>query len=126
MNRSEILSEANACITKDRAATHGNAEDNFAAIAGGWDWWLSIREHGPLSAFDVAMMMTIFKTARAASNKSHHDNFIDGAGYYALAGEIATKPAEPETPRPDVGDRLSLAFQSVQNRHVKPNKSHAL
>ena len=91
MKRSEILSEANACITKDRAATHGNAEDNFAAIAGGWDWWLSIREHGPLSAFDVAMMMTIFKTARAASNKAHNDNFVDGAGYYALAGEIAMK-----------------------------------
>ena len=105
MNRSEILSEANACITKDRAATHGNAEDNFSAIASGWDWWLSIREHGPLSAFDVAMMMTIFKTARAASNKSHDDNFVDGAGYYALAGEIATKPAESATPRPDVGDR---------------------
>jgi len=36
MNRSEILSEANACITKDRAAMHGDAEDNFAAISGGW------------------------------------------------------------------------------------------
>jgi len=126
MNRSDILKEAERCITKDRAATHGNAEDNFAAIAGGWDWWLSIREHGPLCAFDVAMMMTIFKTARAASNKSHHDNFVDGAGYYALAGEIATKPAEPATPHPDVGDRLSPASQSAQNRHVKPNKSHAL
>jgi hypothetical protein len=91
MNRSDILKEAERIITKDRAATHGNAEDSFAAIAGGWEWWLSIREHGPLSAFDVAMMMTIFKTARAASNKSHHDNFVDGAGYYALAGEIAMK-----------------------------------
>ena len=126
MKRSDILSEANACITKDRAATHGDAEDNFAAIAGGWEWWLSIREHGPLCAFDVAMMMTLFKTARAASNKSHQDNFVDGAGYFALAGEIATKPTEPVTPRLDAGDRLSLASQSVQNRHVKPNKSHAL
>jgi hypothetical protein len=89
MNRSNILKEAERCITKDRAATHGDAEDNFAAIAGGWEWWLSIREHGPLSAFDVAMMMTIFKTARAASNKDHNDNFVDGAGYYAIAGELA-------------------------------------
>jgi hypothetical protein len=126
MNRSDILKEAERCITKDRAATHGNAEDNFAAIAGGWEWWLSIREHGPLCAFDVAMMMQIFKTARAASNKAHHDNFVDGAGYYALAGEIATKPAEPVTPRPDAGDRLSPAFQSVRNKHVTPSKSHAL
>jgi len=105
MNRSEILSEANACITKDRAATHGNAEDNFTAIARGWEWWLMMRKVGPLNSFDVAMMMTIFKIARAASNKGHADNFIDGAGYFALAGEIATKPAESATPRPDVGDR---------------------
>ena len=126
MNRSDILKEAERCITKDRAATHGDAEDNFAAIASGWDWWLSIRDQGPLSAFDVAMMMTLFKTARAAANKGHNDNFVDGAGYYAIAGEIATKPAEPATPHRDAGDTLSPAFQSVRNRHVTPNKSHAL
>ena len=39
---------------------------------------------------------------------------------------VATKPTEFATPRLDAGDRLSLASQSVQNRHVKPNKSHAL
>jgi len=126
MKRSEILSEANACITKDRAATHGNAEDNFTAIARGWEWWLMMRKVGPLNSFDVAMMMTIFKTARAASNKGHADNFVDGAGYFALAGEIATKPSEPATPHPDADDTLSPASQSVQNRHVTPSKSHAL
>lgn len=89
--RSEILEQANACITQDRAATHGNAEDSFSAIAEGWNWWLSIREPGPIQAFDVAMMMDIFKTARAAGNRGHLDNFIDKAGYSALAGEIAKK-----------------------------------
>jgi len=126
MKRSDILKEAERCITKDRAATHGDAEDNFAAIASGWDWWLSIREKGPLNAFDVAMMMTLFKTARAASNKAHSDNFVDGAGYYALAGEIATKLAEPVTPHRDAGDKLLPASQSAQNRHVMQNKHLAL
>jgi hypothetical protein len=126
MNRSEILSAANICITKDRAATHGEAENNFAAIAGGWNWWLSIRQEGKLTAHDVAMMMSIFKTARAANNKNHIDNYIDNAGYQALAAEIAIKPTELAIPHPDAGDRLLPAFQSVRNKHVTPSKSHAL
>lgn len=91
MDRKDILATATAYITKDRAATHGNAEDNFAAIADGWEWWLNIRKGGHLTPHDVAMMMVIFKIARAASNSEHTDNFIDGAGYFALAGEISTK-----------------------------------
>ena len=101
MNRSEILSAANICITKDRAATHGNAENNFEAIAGGWNWWLSIRPEGKLTAHDVAMMMSIFKTARVANNKNHTDNYIDNAGYQAIAGELAASSVnridEPST-----------------------------
>lgn len=88
MNRSDILSTANTCITQDRAATHGDAEDNFAAIAGHWTWWLGDRLSTPLTAYDVAQMMVGFKQARARSNPAHGDNFVDGAGYMALAGEI--------------------------------------
>lgn len=92
MDRTEILEAAHKCVTVDRAATHGDAEDNFAAIAGGWNWWLSIREGGDLNAFDVAMMMTLFKAARAASNAGHTDNFIDAAGYIAIAGSLSKAP----------------------------------
>lgn len=91
MNRKELLDTAAICITKDRAATHGDAENNFAAIAGGWNWWMSIRQEGALTAHDVAMMMSIFKTARTASNTAHLDNYIDNAGYTAIAGEIAQR-----------------------------------
>jgi len=91
MNRKELLDAAAICITKDRAATHGDAENNFAAIAGGWNWWMAIRQEGALTAHDVAMMMSIFKTARTASNAAHIDNYIDNAGYTAIAGDIAQR-----------------------------------
>ena len=89
MNRSQIINTALHAITQDRAATHGNAEDNFGSIAKGWEWWLSARKSGPLTAYDVAMMMVVFKIARCGSNPAHADNSVDLVGYGALAGEIA-------------------------------------
>ena len=93
MNRADILDTAKGYVTKDRDATHGSAENNFTAIAGGWEWWASIRKPGPLGAFDVACMMTLFKLARMAGNPGHIDSAIDAAAYAALAGEIATEAA---------------------------------
>ena len=90
MHRTEILSTANEYITKDRAETHGEAENNFAQIGAAWTWWLNDRLSAPISAHDVAIMMTLFKLARAKGNAGHIDNAIDGCGYLAIAGEIAT------------------------------------
>lgn len=91
MNRKEILETAISYVTKDRAATHGSAENNFASIAGVWGWWLSTRTSGPLTAYDVACMMALFKLARMAGNPTHIDSATDLCGYAALAGEIATE-----------------------------------
>lgn len=89
MNREEILSTASQYVTKDRAATHGDAEDNFDNIADLWSWWLHGREIYSINGFDVAVMMTLFKIARIKANPSHVDSYVDGAGYLAIAGEIA-------------------------------------
>ena len=94
MNRSDILNTAREYITKDRAATHGEAEDSFDAISSGWQWWMEVRRPGPLCAFDTAMMMVIFKAARMAGNQAHIDNAIDLCGYAALAGEIGAIQAQ--------------------------------
>lgn len=91
MNRSEILDTAKKYVTRDRAATHGDAEDNFTQIAEVWTWWLSERLRDPVTAYDVAQMMSLFKKARAKANKAHLDNFVDDAAYSALAGEIAQR-----------------------------------
>ena len=91
MNRDDILHEAMHCINVDRAATHGDAEDSFASIAQLWDWFLHNRPvpEAELLPEDVAMMMALFKIGRIAGNRTHEDNYVDLAGYAALAGEIS-------------------------------------
>jgi len=86
MNRSEILDAAKQAVTKDREATHGNMEDNFNTISNYWSIHLGI----PITKNDVAVMMALLKAARIKSNPSHADNWVDGAGYFACGGEIAT------------------------------------
>ena len=85
MNRGQLLDTAKAVITKDRAATHGAAENSFARIAAHWSVYLSM----PIEPHDVAAMMVLFKAARVANNPLHEDNWIDIAGYAALGSELA-------------------------------------
>lgn len=86
MNRSQILDTAKEYVTKDRADTHGDAESNFGLIAAYWSAHLNVS----IRAHDVAVMMTLMKLARARSNPKHTDNWVDGCGYLACGGEIAT------------------------------------
>lgn len=88
-SRQGVLDQAAQCITVDRAATHGDAEDSFGAIAELWQWWLENRTpDGPIEASDVAMMMSLFKVGRTAGNPSHSDNYVDMLGYTALMAEM--------------------------------------
>jgi hypothetical protein len=91
VSRSDILDTAKEYVTKDRAATHGDAEDNFRRIAALWNAYLE--PEASISSEDVAVMMTLLKVARIASNEGNVDNWIDGAGYLACGGEIATERA---------------------------------
>lgn len=86
MNRSEILDTAKQYVNVDRAGTHGDAESNFGLIAAYWSAHLDAYV-GPE---DVAIMMTLLKLARAKANPAHADNWVDGCGYLACGGEIAT------------------------------------
>ena len=89
MLRSEILDTAKEYVTKDRAATHGDAESNFGLIACYWSAHLDAHV-GPA---DVAVMMTLMKLARIKANPMHVDSWVDGCGYLACGGEIATEQA---------------------------------
>jgi ABC-type sulfate transport system substrate-binding protein len=89
VNRADILDTAKDYVTKDRAATHGDAERNFGLIAAYWSAHLNKN----ISPHDVAVMMTLLKLARAKSNPKHADNWIDGCGYLALGGEAAMEEA---------------------------------
>ena len=87
MNRSEILNSALDCVTRDRAATHGDAERTFGLIAAYWSAHLD----QPVSATDVAVMMGLLKIARIKSTPGYADNWVDLAGYAACGGELAAE-----------------------------------
>jgi hypothetical protein len=85
MIRTDILTAANAHITQDRQATHGNPENSFGLIATYWAAHLDCE----VTAADVAVMMTLMKLARINGNPAHRDSYEDGCGYLAIAGELA-------------------------------------
>lgn len=89
MNRSDILDTAKQYVNVDRAAQHGDAEQNFGVIA---SYWSAHLDH-PVTAADVAVMMTLMKLARIKANPAHADSWVDGCGYLACGGEIATEEA---------------------------------
>ena len=88
--RSTVLDLARKYVTKDRAADHGNMEDNFTNIA---EYW-SLHLDTPVYSDDVAVMMTLLKLARIKSNNEHCDNWVDGAGYLACGAELVAKKAK--------------------------------
>tara|TARA_R110000824_G_scaffold318826_1_gene505967 strand:+ start:1261 stop:1701 length:441 start_codon:yes stop_codon:yes gene_type:complete len=90
VTRGYVLDTAKNYVTKDRAADHGNMEDNFTNIA---EYW-SLHLDTPVYSDDVAVMMTLLKLARIKSNNEHCDNWVDGAGYLACGAELVAKKAK--------------------------------
>jgi hypothetical protein len=84
VTRKEILDTASTLVSGDRHEQHGDAKENFGTIGQLWQAYLGT----PVSAYDVAMMMTLFKVGRAKTGSMNDDNFIDAAGYIAIGGEI--------------------------------------
>jgi len=89
MKRDEILDTAKKYVTKDRAAEHGDMEDNFQRIAIYWNAHLGLVDF--IKTEDVAAMMALLKIARIHSNPTHMDNWVDACGYLACGGEVASK-----------------------------------
>jgi carotenoid cleavage dioxygenase-like enzyme len=85
MARAKVLRTAEKYVCKDRAAQHGDMEDNFQTIASYWGVHLGTE----VTATDVAVMMTLLKVARIKGNAAHTDNWVDGCGYLACGGELA-------------------------------------
>jgi hypothetical protein len=93
MDRAEILDKAKEAVA-DREGKYGSPRENFERIARRWNAHLvnvGFRSDSllpELTADDVAAMLIDVKLARAESGVYHPDNFIDVAGYAALAAEI--------------------------------------
>lgn len=85
--RKEILNAAATCVCKERNDQYGEPEDCFQDIANLWAAYKGV----DFDPFDVAMMMSLLKVARAKANPQHTDNYVDLCGYGSIAGELANK-----------------------------------
>lgn len=85
--RKTILDAATTCVCKERNNQYGEPEDCFQDIANLWAAYKGV----DFDPFDVAMMMSLLKVARAKANPKHTDNYIDLCGYGSIAGELANK-----------------------------------
>ena len=94
MAESEVLRTAEEIIFGERAKTYGDAKTSFSTIADFWTAYINkvLIDQNPeaefsvvLSGHEVAMMMILMKVSRTTSSY-HIDNYIDIAGYAALAG----------------------------------------
>lgn len=96
MKAVEIAQKAADLVGGAREGTHGDKVRNHACIASFWNAYIDERimaegKHNRLRALDVANMMELLKIARRLNGAFNVDDYIDGAGYAACAGEIAAK-----------------------------------
>jgi len=93
-----ICTAAAALVGGDRERQHGSKLDNHTRIAVLWNGLLIAAGKAParpLDAHDVANLMECLKMARRYSGSYNPDDYLDGVGYAAVAGEIrATMEAE--------------------------------
>ena len=84
MNRGKILDEAKRLTHADRQNDYGTPAINFNRISGLLSTYLE-REVTPEQS---AMICALIKVARSMETYKA-DNYIDGAAYFAIAGELA-------------------------------------
>ena len=84
--RSKILETAAKLVSDDRERQYGAPARHFAAVAAVW----SVLLGHPVTPGQVPVLLAALKLVRASHNHNHLDNWIDLAGYAALAGEINT------------------------------------
>ena len=88
MNAGDFLNEAKAII-QDRGMDYGHPTDNMQRTARLWSAYLEM----PIADDQVAMCLALVKVARSMES-SKVDNFIDGAAYFAISGQLATEENE--------------------------------
>lgn len=90
LTKAEILNQAIG-VTSNRNESYDAPEDNFARIAGLWTAWSKAKGWDvEFTELDVAYMMVLMKLGRLAFNPTHHDSIVDGSGYFACGGQIAS------------------------------------
>ena len=98
MKASDIATRAAELVSSERAHTHGDKLANHQKIAAVWNGILTAsgKAGQPLDAHDVANLMEGLKIARRYTGAFNIDDYLDGCGYAACAGEIAARLADPD------------------------------
>lgn len=85
MNAGDFLTEAKAIIG-DRGLDYGHPSDNMQRTARLWSAYLEM----PIEDYQVSMCLALVKVARTMEG-GKVDNFIDGAAYFAISGQLRTE-----------------------------------
>lgn len=89
-NAKQICSEAAELVGGNRAHQHGNKVETHQKIARLWSAYLSNLGTFPeVNAVDVCNLMELLKIARRLGGAFNLDDYVDGAGYSGIGGEIA-------------------------------------
>jgi len=83
MKAHEILEKAAGLVKHDRADSYGSMLKNHQNIAQLWNGYLHNIDF--VTPEDVANMMELLKIARRKSGAFNVDDYVDGAGYAAIA-----------------------------------------
>jgi hypothetical protein len=84
MKAQETLKIAASLVSGERAKQHGDMFHSHDRIARLWSAYIG----EALDAHDVACMMALLKIARTQCGEVNPDDYIDMAGYAAIAGEL--------------------------------------
>jgi hypothetical protein len=97
MKTEEILARAIDITTGSRQEQYGPKKKNHENIAALWNaYWMNRKNPGaPLGASDVATMLGLMKVARTLLGGGTEDSYVDGAAYFAMAGELSETVASP-------------------------------
>ena len=88
MNAGDFLIEAKAII-QDRGMDYGHPSDNMQRTARLWSAFLEL----PITDYQVASCLALVKLARSMET-GKVDNYVDGAAYFAIAGQLHTEENE--------------------------------
>ena len=90
MNKEEILKKAAELVSTKRESSHGDAFKNHSQIADLWSVFLDdkLKIMKEITPGDVAVMMCLLKISRSTMGDFNIDDFVDGAAYMAIAGEM--------------------------------------
>jgi|10_taG_2_1085330.scaffolds.fasta_scaffold02853_4 hypothetical protein len=85
MRATEILKKAADAVGGPRQKYHGDIKESFNMISNLWSIYLD----APITPVDVARCMEMIKIARGKVGEMNIDDYIDGAGYSAIAGQLS-------------------------------------